>query len=278
MMPLVNGIESDTVGTSDRGLNYGDGLFETMRLVGGKIPMLDRHLERLRDGCRRLHLAWPRDSRLRKDIAATVGEATEGVVKLIITRGQGGRGYRPDPGAEPTRVVSITDLPSYPAAHYRQGVRVRICQTRMAENSATGGLKHLCRLEQVLASLEGGQQDVDEGIMLGIDGAVIEGIRSNVFIVTNGEVFTPDLVDAGVAGVMRAVVLDALRERGIRVRICRVAMEEFMAADEIFLTNSIFGVWGVRDIQGSVREMKPGTVTRGLIRAFADKWRPSCAA
>ena len=178
----------------------------------------------------------------------------------------------------PTRVIGLYPLPCFPAGNYSAGVRVRICETRLGRNIALGGIKHLGRLEQVLASLEVPQEEIDEGLMLDVDGHVIEGIRSNIFLIRNGAVLTPALDYSGVAGVMRAALLDEFRERKLPFEIRSLDLDELLEADEIFLSNSIFGVWGIREIAGYAWHKKIGPVTRDMIETFVHMGDPACVS
>jgi 4-amino-4-deoxychorismate lyase len=267
-MTLVNGVECTSVSTDDRGLNYGDGLFETMRLADGSISLLDRHLLRLKEGCDRLALEWPGEVCLRAEISKICCDHQHGVVKLLLTRGSVGRGYRPADAVAHTRVIGLHPLPCFPAGNYSDGVRVRICETRLSCNIALGGIKHLGRLEQVLASLEAPQKEIDEGLMLDVEDHVIEGIRSNIFLIRNGAVLTPALDYSGVAGVMRAALLDEFRVRKLPLEIRPLNLDELLGADEIFLSNSVFGVWGIREIAGYDWHRNIGPVTRSMIETF----------
>ncbi|MFU8822527.1 MAG: aminotransferase class IV, partial [Gammaproteobacteria bacterium] len=184
---LVDGQPGVMVSASDRGLNYGDGLFETMRLHAGAVPLLARHLGRLCAGCARLGLPYPGDKMLVADIArlAAAG-AAEGVVRLVLTRGDGGRGYAPSPGAPGRRIAALHPLPPPGPAAMSLG----ICATRLGHSAALGGLKHLGRLEQVLAAGEVAAAGWDEGLMLDESTCVVEATRHNVFFVRDGRVLT----------------------------------------------------------------------------------------
>jgi len=264
-MTLVDGVESSILPGSDRGFNYGDGLFETMRLTQGKIVSLEKHLDRLRQGCAGLQLEWPGEALLRSEISQVIGDRSSGVVKLVVTRGDGGRGYRPAALAGHRRVIGLYPLPDYPLANYSEGVSVKVCGTRLGRNPVLAGIKHLGRLEQVLASMEEGMGDADEGLMLDVDGLVTEGIRSNLFLVSDGKVVTPKLDQCGVAGVMRSVIIDELQRRDLALDIRQVKVDELLAADELFLTNSIFGIWGIREIQEHNWSNNIGPLTRELV-------------
>jgi 4-amino-4-deoxychorismate lyase len=160
----VDGKESG-VDPADRGLAYGDGLFETMAAVDASIPRFELHMDRLTDGCRRLSIPVPDTGLIRREIDDVLPARGRKVVKLIVTRGSGARGYRPPEAASPTRIIGISEWPDIPASNYALGVDVRTCALRLGHNPVLAGLKHLCRLEQVLAQLELVQQGADEGVL-----------------------------------------------------------------------------------------------------------------
>ena len=249
MTTLVNGERSVLLPIVDRGLQYGDGLFETLALRNG-IPLLwDRHVQRLGDGCRRLGLPAPETTLLREELSRIAGTETRAVAKIILTRGGAGRGYRTDTAAVATRIVQRLPWPVYPDTASKEGVDVRWCETRLARQPRLAGMKHLNRLEQVLARAEW-QDDYAEGLMCDTDGAVIEGTKANLFLVRDdGTVVTPDLSQSGVAGVMRAQVLDSAAALGMNCVIQDVTADMVESARELFLTNSLIGIWPIRRIE-----------------------------
>jgi 4-amino-4-deoxychorismate lyase len=259
---LVNG-QSTGVDPADRGLAYGDGLFETMAASDGRIRWLDLHLERLEEGCRRLEIPAPSRSLLAHEIGANCPAHGRAVVKLIVTRGSGARGYSPPEPATPTRVLGISQWPDYPQSYYRDGISVRTCRLRLAENPALAGIKHLCRLEHVLAQLELRGSAVQQGLLLDASGYVAGGTSSNVFVVAGAELGTPGLARSGIKGVMRRAVLDAARGLGIRATERDIAPAELLAADEVFMTNALFGIWPVTELDG--RRFTIGATTRRLM-------------
>lgn len=248
MSTLVNGQEARHLPVTDRGLQYGDGVFETMALRHGEPLLWQRHLQRLAEGCARLGLRKPDDSLLRQELNRVAGNEARAVAKIILTRGSGGRGYRPDGDAEPTRIVQHLPWPAYPA-DAQHGVRVRWCTTRLAQQPRLAGIKHLNRLEQVLARAEW-QDDYAEGLMRDSEGLVIEGTKTNLFLVcADGTLVTPDLSQSGVAGVMRAQILDSVASLGLRCRVQAVDMDLVHAAQELFLTNSLIGLWPITQLE-----------------------------
>ena len=239
---LVNGLAVDVdhaIGTGDRGLNYGDGLFETALVRDGVVRFLPSHLARLREGCDRLGIAYPGDAVLSGDIGKLLESAREGVLKIVVTRGQGARGYRPPADASPTRIVALHPLP---AAGSSDGLTVRWCEVRLSRNPMLAGIKHLNRLEQVLGQREWDDPAIGEGLMLDTEGELVCGTSSNVFIVRNGALFTSDLRFCGVRGVMRTQVLEAAATLGIATHEEPLWPEDLQEASEVFVTNAVRGI------------------------------------
>jgi 4-amino-4-deoxychorismate lyase len=259
---LVNG-RPNAVDPSDRGLAYGDGLFETMAASAGRIRWLDYHLERLASGCRRLALEPVDLDQLRAEIESHCPRSGRAVLKLIVTRGPGARGYRPPEPSQPTRILGISSWPHYPRNHYTAGIRVRVCELRVGESPALAGLKHLCRLEQVLAQIELRGHDVEQGLLLDTSGYVVGGTSSNVFAVRGTELLTPSVTRNGIAGVMRRVVLESAANVGLVPIETNLSLRELRRADELFMTNAVFGIWPVAKLDG---QMYPyGAATRRLM-------------
>lgn len=242
---LVNGAvvcdSSHAIALNDRGLHYGDGLFETMALTEGCVRYLEDHLKRLTSGCERLRIPTPDRQTLLAEIEQATARLRTAVVKIILTRGVGARGYRPDPQTPPTRVVAAYAAPEIIKTQIVADWRA----TRLARNAQLAGLKHLNRLEQVLAQAEQTDPSVDEGLMLDTEGELVCGTASNVFIVRDGALLTPDLRYCGVRGVMRAQVLRAAARIGIPVSETRLWPQDVAGASEMFVTNAVRGVRSV---------------------------------
>lgn len=266
----IDGMPAETLPATDRGLQYGDGLFETLALRTGRIALLEYHLDRLKEGCERLGMAMPDRDLLRREFStAAAGRRADVVLKLMLTRGSGGRGYRPPPEAKPRRILSLHPWPDHPAEWAEQGIRLRLCRTRLAHQPQLAGIKHLNRLEQVLARAEWDEADgFQEGLMLDLEGAVVEGTMSNVFASPReGVLITPDLSRCGVAGVMRRHLLESARRAGIDVQVRALGLPELQDCPEIFLSNSLMGVWPVAEFEG--RRHTVGAMGR-LARAWAE--------
>jgi 4-amino-4-deoxychorismate lyase len=260
---LVNGRRAG-VDPADRGLAYGDGLFETMAAVDGRLRWLDYHLERLADGCRRLAIPAPDSAVVRAEIAAHCPQSGRAIVKLIVTRGPGERGYPPPEQSQPTRILGISSWRQPPQTHYTEGIRVRVCAMRLGESPALAGLKHLCRLEQVMAQIELRDQDVEQGLLLDTSGHVVGGTSMNVFAVRGSALLTPAVTRNGIAGVMRRVVLERAPELGLEPIETILELEDIERADELFMTNALVGIWPVAKLDA--RAYALGPVTRRLMR------------
>jgi 4-amino-4-deoxychorismate lyase len=245
---LVDGQEGGQLDPFDRGLQYGDGLFETIAVLGGLPRFLEWHLERLAEGARRLGFPPLDAALLRREIAGTASGA-RCIVKLIVTRGSGPRGYRPPRQAQPTRIVGAWDWPAAvaPAA---AGARVGWCRTRLGRNPALAGLKHLNRLEQVLARAEWDDDGLDEGLMCDDGGRVIGATQANLFAKIGGRWVTPRLDQCGVAGVMRRAFGTWQAAQGAAIEEREIARAEVQSADALMLTNALSGAWPVRELDG----------------------------
>ena len=266
MLSWVDGQPAELLSVKDRGLAYGDGLFATFGVRNGLPQLLERQLARLDLGCRRLALPCEQ-SLLRSELLAFAAQMGEGVLKLIITRGDGQRGYALPQPVQTRRILQAGPRPSYPMINAEQGVQLFPCVTRLAEQPLLAGLKHLNRLEQVLARAEWQSSDYAEGLMCDVSGRVIEGVYSNVFIVQGAQLLTPALTRCGVAGVMRAELLAQAAAQGISVVERDISYAELLAADEVFVCNSLYGVWPVRGLAG--HDWPVGPLTRKL-QAIAD--------
>lgn len=262
---FVNGDAVDHVDAADRGLAYGDGLFETMAARAGRVLRLDHHFERLVDGCARLAMRPPDLETAAAEIDAAIADLARAVVKLVVTRGAGGRGYAPPAHPEPARILGIFPWPERDASHYTRGIVLKSVNVPIGENERLAGLKHLCRLEQVLGQLELAGSGADEGLQKRADGRIVGGTSSNVFSVRGGRVATPALVTCGVRGVMRRAVIEACEHDGVPVAETDLVDADLHAADELFVTNAIAGVRPVRELDG--RAFGVGPVTRRLIDA-----------
>lgn len=257
---LVNGARANALALDDRGLAYGDGVFETMLAARGAIALWPRHYARLARGCAALRIARPDRGLLEREIADLLASGgSRAVVKLIVSAGGGARGYA-RAGGPATRILTLHDAP----ASDPHALTVRWCETRCAIQPRLAGVKHLNRLEQVLARAEWSDPAIDEGLMLDTAGRVVGAIAGNVFARVGARWVTPALDHCGVAGVLRELILDQ-QPFGVGVQdILPTMIDE---ADELFLTNAVRGIRPVRAL--GAREYAVGEQTRALMARFA---------
>lgn len=260
----INGEEGASLSLLDRGLAFGDGVFETMRYKADAIPLLSWHLRRLISSCARLQLVvdGPQlSAEIEQFHRLAVSRRSEGIIKLILTRGVSARGYRCDPSAVPTRVLMHFPLPPEVPTRTAEGVSIRYCDIRLGSNPVLAGIKHLNRLEQVLARMEWDDPDIDEGLMADARGRIVEGVGSNLFLVIAGRMVTPAVDSCGVAGVMRQYILDEIsRVLSIPVSVGSCEKGMLVGAQELFLCNAVVGVWPVRQLAD--KSWPVGPITR----------------
>ena len=257
---IINGQLSDRLSAQDRGFQYGDGLFETIAYDSGKLLLWSRHIQRLQAAAERLGLGAIAEQQWLDDIKHLSVEQPRAVIKLIHTRGTGGRGYYAGE-LSPTRIVAAYPWPDYPSSSDR-GVSVRFCQTPVSVNTSLAGMKHLNRLDNVLARNEWTDPGIAEGLMQDDRGMIIEGTMSNIFGVKANVLFTPDLSRAGVAGVMRDEILRQVRQQGMEIRCMDINQQQLLEMDELFICNSVIGVWPV--IQLEEHEWSKGPITKKI--------------
>jgi len=250
---LVNGISpSDplhAIAVEDRGLQYGDGVFESALLVQGRVRFLEQHLRRLTLGCERLGIVPPDLAMLRSDVQRLSGSSERAVLKIVVSRGVGPRSYRPSLRSQATRIVALYPAPLQPTG---SSLALRWCETRLGRNARLAGIKHLNRLEQVLAQAEWHDESIVDGLMLDTEGELVSGTASNVFVVRSGMLVTPDLRFCGVRGIMRAEVLRLAKELGIAVSEEPLWPHDVEAASEVFITNAVRGIRSITEL-GALR-------------------------
>lgn len=245
---LINGCFENALSVDDRGLTYGDGLFDTLLVVDGRPRFCQRHFQRLQRDCARLRLPVSMKA-LASDLDTLLDKyslPSRAVLKTVITRGVGERGYCIPDTPSLTRIMSLSPIESSPK---RAALHLTVCDTRLTHNPALGGIKHLCRMENVLARNEWRADNIDEGLMLDVSGNVVEGTKSNLFWIEENVLYTPDISWCGVAGIIREVIIEQLAPRfGLTVRVGRYKLDDLYRADELFVTNSLIGIAPVASI------------------------------
>jgi len=265
---LLNGESKHCIEFSDRGFQYGDGLFETIEVINGIPVFLDQHLQRLNTGCKRLLIPTPDIDLLNKEAYQLAEGSTRAVLKLIVTRGSGGRGYRQPESIQATRLFSLHPFPDYPESLCKQGINALFCRTRLGLNPMLAGIKHMNRLEQVLARSEWTASDIHEGIMMDNNNHVIEGTMSNLFIVKDQCLYTPTLKESGVNGILRNIIIALATENQLPIIEKMLMKQDVVTADEVFVTNSIIGIWPVKKIDTQLFQV--GSITETLQRLFSE--------
>lgn len=239
---LVNGIEGAALDPLDRGLQYGDGVFRTLRVENGKPRWWEEQLAKLAADAVRLGIVNPEASLWQADLAHLAGRLSVGVIKLLLTRGSGARGYRPPDAATVTRILIHDPTPPVSDAWPVEGLNVRICGLRLSVQPYLAGIKHLNRLENVLARAEWNTPEIHEGLMLDTTGNIVSGVMSNLFLWRDGHLLTPRLEQCGVAGVARARLMRRARAADIDVKETNIGLDEVLESDEIMLSNSLIGL------------------------------------
>jgi 4-amino-4-deoxychorismate lyase len=255
---LVNGVEDTPIAANDRGLLYGDGLFETVLFVQGAAPLWARHMQRLARGCASLLLPAPEIHVLAREAARVVQGMPRAVVRITLTRGGGTRGYAVPEKVAPTRIIAAFDPPFIPMDWYARGIRVRFGELRLSVQPRLAGVKHLNRLEQVLARAEWDDPEIVEALLFDAKDRLVSAVAANVFIARGGKLLTPALEECGVAGVAREEILARYPDTEVR----EIGREDLMQADEIFLSSSVRGILPVRELDG--HEFVPGPFSRAL--------------
>jgi 4-amino-4-deoxychorismate lyase len=276
---MINDVFVDRLEVRDRGLAFGDGLFETLLLSEGRAPLLGFHLDRLEEGCSRLSIPFSRahiQSSLQRFLTALPQDASA-VIKLIVTRGLGGQGYKP-PAFEATSPSLIWQCSPLQDTSFlvQSGVELHLCRLPIYPNPYLAGLKHLNRLDYVMAAQELLMNPDAQGLLLDNKGNLLEAIHHNLFFIKDGILMTPRLSEAGVRGVLRRLLIHHLAPScSFPVLEGDFSLDDLLLADEVFLTNAVRGVWPVK----ACRERRwdvPGTMTAQLQSLVADVFKGAC--
>ncbi len=253
-MILVNGSPATTISVLDRGLTLGDGLFTTLHLKNQRPQLWDYHIQRVLHGCNRLKLSFPDFDSLYQQccqLAASVDDENA-CGKIILTRGSGGRGYSPQGCLAPSVIVSVHPYPEHYRTWQQQGINLGVAEQRLGWQPMLDGIKTLNRLEQVLLKDELDNRGLAEAVVLDWQGNVVEAVTANLFWRKNEQIFTPDLKQSGVYGVMRAFVIQQLTEWQHVVKSVSSGLDALLDADEVWMTNALMGivpVTGIKDVK-----------------------------
>lgn len=244
---LINGKADSDISALDRGLHYGDGVFRTLKVSDGEVRWWEDQFRKLSEDCAALKIPCPDRKTLEAEVRHLAAVPDVGVVKIIVTRGIGQRGYAMPVDAKPQRMVM--GFPAVGTAN--RDVRARWCELRLSSQPRLAGIKHLNRIENVLARSEWNDSDIAEGLLLNESGEAVCGTMSNLFLLERGELVTPDLSACGVAGVARSRIIQAAARHVHTVKVEPCPRERLLASDGLFLCNSLIGIWRVAALENT---------------------------
>ena len=267
----INGKLTNKISVEDRAVQYGDGVFETIAVKRKILEFWKEHYQRLNKGCKVLKIKCPSEVSLKKEINKFIKKSKKNkfVLKIIISRGIGGRGYNPPTNSKPTRILGIYNWPNYPKKNFKKGIKIGICKTRISTQPYLSEIKHLNRLEQIIARSEWQSKTISESIMLDLNANVIGGTMSNIFGVKKNIFYTPIIKFSGIEGIMRRIILKLLKKNKEKYIIKKITLKEFLKFDEIFMSNSIFGIWPV--IKISKKKFLFGKKTKKIISLLSSR-------
>jgi len=275
---LINGIAADYVSVNDRSLHYGDGIFETILCNKQHLLYWQQHYQRLAQSAKKLKITCPDEQSLLNDIALllkqnTQTKTTPAVIKIILSRGNSERGYAFPDDQQNTRMVLLSMLDTaYSSLITEQLGRAElfVCQQQLGINESLAGLKHLNRLENVMARNEWrhGKKHYVDGLMLNANQHVIEGSMSNLFAVKNGQLFTPDLKLGGVNGIMRDMIIQLASVHAVPLSITNINMQQLLDMDELFISNSLLGMKSISKL-GHV-DFEQSTISQQIFTLLTD--------
>ncbi|WP_153914939.1 aminodeoxychorismate lyase [Shewanella sp. TC10] len=270
---FVNGQSDNTIQALDRGLAYGDGAFATMRVCDGQILFLTEHLLRLQQTCQRLGFSIPDINSISQRLNVHAQTLRQGCIKLLLSRGVGGRGYTAPESPNISEVISLHDVPASYANWQACGISLALSPVLLGKQPLLAGMKHLNRLEQVLVKQQALPESVDDWLVLDADNYVVESSMANIFIVKGEQVITPAMNQCGVSGVMREQVIDALLTNNIVVMAKAISLTDLQNAEHVFITNSLLGMVNINSINmgvinsnlSSSHHYKPWAMTHNVL-------------
>ena len=272
---LINGSFDHVISPFDRGFAYGDGVFRTMKMVDGLPENWPLHYQKLVADCAVINIVCPSAELLMSDLQQLFSpirlpEDQVAIAKIIITRGEGSRGYTPPAITAPMRVVTKSAMPQYPEIRFSEGVSLTVCETHLASQAKLAGIKHLNRLENVLARMEWTDthmtNGIADGIMLDSADHVIECTSANIFALFGDTLMTPSLHQCGVAGITRQRIIDLAYTLSLKAKIEVIDLPTLLSADEVIICNSLYGAWQVKGIQE--KAIKTGVLAANIRAAL----------
>jgi 4-amino-4-deoxychorismate lyase len=260
----IDGIRGESVALGDRALHYGDGAFTTIRVHAQQACWIAEHLQRLHQSCAGLRLPDLDFAQLRAETEDAARVEHAGIVKVLLSRGDGARGYAPQ-GATGRRIVFAYALPAADVSVYAEGVKLRHADLVLSQQPALAGYKHANRLEQIMARAEWDDPAIADALLCDAEGRVVSATSANIFARFGTELRTPSLVRAGVAGICRQHVLQS-PPPGFSVTVTDMHRDALGTADELFLSNCLRGIVPVRALGDHVYASM--SAARSLMRAL----------
>ncbi|QHJ10243.1 Aminodeoxychorismate lyase [Paraglaciecola mesophila] len=248
---IVNGSPATQLDIADRATQYGDGCFTTMLVKDGTVEYWQAHLTRLKTSCERLFIQFTAWDDLTSNVFAMAQQGSSCVLKVLISRGSGGRGYSPEGANQPIYIISEHPYPSHYDDWQASGIELNVSRVALAKQPLLAGIKHLNRLEQVLIKHELANDAFQDCIVLDTDGVIVESSVGNIFWYHDNVWYTPSLHFSGVEGVMRNHVVDYFSANQITIHQCRETQEAIQSASEVFVCNSLMGIVPVSAIEFS---------------------------
>lgn len=264
---LINGSFNQAISPFDRGFAYGDGVFRTLKMVNSQPQHWPQHYQKLVADCAAISIVCPSAELLMSDLIQLFKPDEVAVAKIIITRGEGERGYAPPAVTMPTRVVIKSPMPQYAQANYTNGVELYLCETRLNAQPKLAGIKHLNRLENVLARMEWQNEAIFDGLMLDAQANAIECTMSNIFVRFGDTLITPDLSECGVAGITRQQIISHAAPLNMQIKVAQLPLAQLLKAEEVIVCNSLYGAFQVNKIGANA--CKPGNLAKRIRELLA---------
>ncbi len=263
----INGVQHDSISITDRGLAYGDGVFTTAKVVQGKIQFLSEHLERLTQNCNKLSIALPDIDKIKRELKAVAQRFELCVAKVIITAGEGGRGYSRQGCDTSTVIISFHAFPEHYFTWQQQGINLGIAQFKLGLNPLLAGIKHLNRIEQVLIRQELDSRKEDDLLVLNCDENIIEASAANIFWLKNNTWYTPKIVESGISGLMRQHILETLHnDKNKAVEIIEGKITILDNIEAMFICNSVMNIVPVSQFQDKKLALAPSRLVAKRIQ------------
>lgn len=264
---LINGKQSNQITASNRGLAYGDGFFSTIKVKLGEMQLWDLHLTRLQKSAKRLSFPLFNWHALTLELQTFAKQCTiqeEMVIKIILSRGAGGRGYSIDGSNHVDRIISLHALPLRYQQWQHKGIPIIQCDYQLPINKRLAGLKTLNRLDQVLIKQEIETKKAIDGIVCDNEGNVIEASSANLFIHNEGRWYTPCLKNTGIEGVKRQQILNAAKKHSVDIIKTQINKLDLLNADAICITNALMGIVPVTQYEKHTYKAQHFSITAQL--------------